>query len=160
MSADPVREVLARCADELENSERYRHIPADKTLSGGEVWVLVFEAARQLFGGPALEALRRHLRVDQVQFWHATRKEMADALRAAAGSNYASDGDLLVTAMRTESEGYRQRLCAAVGLGVEPPVSGDMHSIVSAVESELRVQALEIERLRGEMERLRARATD
>lgn len=136
--------VYAAAADDIEN----RHY--NTFIGGPDVWSAMFVATNYLLAGPALEGLRRRLKVDQVQFWRADQTEVVKTLRDLAGD--PEQLDLLQEADADNRIAWAAKLLReAVGAADD---EGAFERIVGEVAHKLRRLETENTRLAAEVQRL------
>jgi hypothetical protein len=72
---------------ELYNATAYdiEHRWHSVFLGGPDVWRSMHQVGYDLFDNPAMEGLRRHLKLDQVQQWRADQPTVVATLRGLAG---------------------------------------------------------------------------
>jgi hypothetical protein len=103
-------DVLNAAADVFERQEPHR-TTRDMRNIGGAMYSALFEQARRVYGWPAIEAMQRHLKLDQLQHWRET--DPAAALRAAAKE--PATVDVEVAALREQITDLHAALLDAVG---------------------------------------------
>lgn len=138
-----VPEVLAAAADEIESREPHHRDRDYRGGAGGQVYADLFEAARRLYGWPAVVHLQHHLRGDlpggQLQHWRETDPAVVvKTLREAAGVTPAADVE--VVALRAQMADVCARLAAAMGWLHESPevLVGEVVERLHRLESEVR----------------------
>lgn len=91
----PVTDLYTAIADDIEG----RNYPAFPAFHPGrEVWRSAYQSAATLFVHPAMEGLRRHLKLDEVQRWDTDKDAAVAALRRLAGAGNDPLGGLRDTA--------------------------------------------------------------
>lgn len=142
--SDVVAEILTAAADDIENRTYV-------TFTGGpNVWRAVHGAAHDLVTHPAVEALRLHLGIDQVQHWRAEQATVVKTLREVAG--VCEQLDLL----RGHSADNRiAEACRVLheALGLSGDVDHSLHQLADYAAGRIRQLQDEVDRLRAESER-------
>ena len=106
--------VIARAAELLAGRSRWRANTDRHWTAGGDTYVLLSDAARELYVAPAVEMVRRQVGAQQLQWWKEADVDAAvGVFRDVAG--LVEPPDLHVASLRAELEGLRNGLAAALG---------------------------------------------
>lgn len=153
-----VAATMRHAADQLEHRDSHRD-PVKDHGYGGAVYVLLHYAAQELHAAPAIEVLRRHLDVQQLQHANGTCADLVKALRECADE--VDDGalvemsELRATAAYYALQEQRRELMKALGWD-----DLTMPGSTVAREAAERIRRLgrEVERMKDERDRARGEA--
>ena len=147
MTDSILADLYAAAADEIEN----RDTSSRPFVAGPSVWRALHGAVFDVITSPAVEGLRRHLRIDQVQHWRADEATVVKTLRELAGQPEQLD---LLRAADAENRIAQARKQLRDALGW-PGADGSLYHL--ADEAAGRIKRLELENagLEAEAQRLR-----
>lgn len=109
-------DVLSAAADRIEQMPEHVFARGFASNAGGSVFSALFERAKELHGWTAIEALQRHLRIEQVQHWRETDRAVIVAALRTAGKDAVDPGDEVLAVRRQLAE-FDATLAEAMGWG-------------------------------------------
>jgi hypothetical protein len=146
MTAPILADLYAAAADEIENRDN----TSRPFVAGPNVWRAIHGAVFDVITSPAVEGLRRHLHVDQVQHWRADEATVVKTLRELADEPEQLD---LLRAADAENriEQARKQLRDALG---QPGADGSLYQLADEVAGRIKRLESENARLEAEVKRL------